>query len=98
MLSVCGVYCKTDCRAFENECAGCNELEGRVSWAPYYGKERCPIYDCATQKGLSSCGDCGKAPCKVWYDTRNPDASDAEFKADLTNRLANLANRNKEKS
>ena len=98
MLSVCGVYCKTDCRAFGNECAGCVELEGRVSWAPYYGKERCPIYDCVTEKGLSSCGDCGMAPCKVWFDTRNPDVSDAEFKADLDNRLANLEKRNKEKS
>jgi hypothetical protein len=74
------------------------ELEGRVEWAPFYGKERCPIYECVLAKGITSCGDCGLAPCKVWYDTRNPDASDEEFKADLDNRLANLMKRNKEKS
>ena len=90
MLSVCGVNCKSDCRVYQVECAGCNELKGRVSWAAYYSKEHCPIYECAVQKGLSSCGDCGLAPCKIWYDTRNPDASDAEFAADIASRLNNL--------
>ncbi len=96
MLSVCGVNCSTDCRAYSVECAGCNELQGKVAWAVYYGRERCPIYDCAKEKGLSSCSDCGQAPCKVWYDTRNPDASDAEFEADIASRLKNLNKREKE--
>jgi hypothetical protein len=96
MLSVCGVNCSTDCRSYKVECEGCNELHGHVSWAVFYGRERCPIYDCAEDKGLTSCGNCGLAPCQVWYDTRNPDATDAEFEADINSRLANLKGRRKE--
>lgn len=97
MLAMCGVNCQTDCRAYLAECEGCNKLQGKVSWAVYYGKEHCPIYECALEKGLISCGDCGLAPCQIWYDTRNPDASDAEFEADIQSRLKNLKNRIEEK-
>ncbi len=91
MLSKCGVNCRTDCRAYESECAGCNELKGRVSWAVYYGKDLCPIYQCLIDRGLNNCGVCGKAPCQIWIDTRNPDASDEEFAADIALRLRNWA-------
>ena len=90
MISKCGVICATDCRAYKLECEGCNELEGRVSWAEYYGQEHCPIYACVVVKGYHTCADCGQAPCKIWYDTRNPDASDEAFAADLASRLRNL--------
>ena len=90
-LSVCGVCCVTDCKAFPDECSGCVTLEGRIPWAVFYDKDRCPIYQCALDKGLTSCGECGLAPCEVWHSTRNPDASDEEFAADLNNRLSNLA-------
>ncbi|HNX01607.1 MAG TPA: DUF3795 domain-containing protein [Candidatus Cloacimonadota bacterium] len=90
MLSICGVNCRTDCHAFGTECIGCNELDGKVSWAVFYGKSTCPIYDCAMQKGLSSCGKCSDAPCKIWYETRNPDASDEEFEEDIASRMKNL--------
>jgi hypothetical protein len=90
MLSVCGVNCHTDCKAFKTECEGCNELKGKVAWAEFYGREHCPIYDCALGKGFKSCGECNNRPCHVWYDTRNPDATDEEFDADINNRLANL--------
>lgn len=89
-MSVCGVVCSTDCKAYGTECEGCNELQGKVSWAVFYNKEHCPIYICVREKGLVSCADCGLAPCKVWLDTRNPEASDEEFAADLANRLQNL--------
>jgi hypothetical protein len=91
--AVCGVICATDCRAYRLECEGCNELEGKVSWAVYYGGTHCPIYSCVKEKGFLSCGECGLAPCEVWLSTRNPEATDAEFQADLDNRLANLAKR-----
>lgn len=90
MLSVCGVNCSTDCKAYLAECAGCNELQGKVSWAEYYGQEYCPIYACAMALGFASCHDCGKAPCEIWYATKNPDATDAEFEADIQSRLKNL--------
>ena len=91
MLSICGVRCRTDCKAYQVECDGCTELLGKVSWAVFYGTEQCPIYACATGKGLTSCGECGLAPCQIWHDTRNLEATDAEFAADLASRLHNLA-------
>jgi len=90
MLSVCGVNCSTDCKAYQTECTGCTELAGKVSWAEYYGQEHCPIYACAMALGLTSCKDCGKAPCEIWYATKNPDISAEEFEADLQSRLTNL--------
>jgi len=96
MMSHCGVICATDCRAYKSECEGYNELEGKVSWAVFYERDDCPIYACSIAKGISSCAHCGEAPCKLWYDTRNPDASDEEFPADLNNRLNNLNKVNKE--
>jgi len=90
-LSVCGVCCSTDCKAWQTECTGCTELEGRIPWAVFYDRDHCPIYDCVIAKGLSSCAFCGKAPCQVWLDTRDPSASDEQFNADIANRLKNLA-------
>jgi hypothetical protein len=90
MLSKCGVNCSSDCHAYQVECDGCNELEGKVSWAQFYGKDECPIYECANESGFSSCGECGQAPCKIWYDTKNPDVSDAEFEADIQSRMSNM--------
>jgi len=90
MISKCGVICATDCRTYQVECAGCNELEGKISWAAYYGETHCPIYACAVNKGYANCGACGQAPCALWISTRNPDASDAEFARDIASRLHHL--------
>ena len=89
-LSRCGVCCPTDCKAYKIECDGCNKLAGRVSWAEFYGKDLCPIYECAGLKGFLSCKECGKAPCEIWISTRNPDFTDKEFQADLDSRLKNF--------
>ena len=90
MLSVCGVRCSTDCRAHGKECAGCNELAGKVSWAQFYGKDQCPIYGCVRANQHENCKACGKAPCKTWFDTRNPETSDEEFQTDIESRLRNF--------
>lgn len=90
-ICVCGVHCATHCRAYKTECEGCIELGGRVSWAVFYDKEFCPIFECVRDKGLSSCAECGMAPCAIWLDTRDPSASDEEFDADIQRRIANLA-------
>lgn len=92
-LSVCGVCCSADCRAYQTECEGCNALCGKVSWAAHYGRENCPLYACALERGFASCGDCGEAPCAVWLETRSPLVSDEEFSADIDSRLENLARR-----
>ncbi len=91
MISKCGVICQTDCKAYQTECDGCIELEGKVSWAEYYGQSHCPIYSCVINKGFETCAECGLAPCSIWIKTRNPDASDVEFEADINSRLRNLA-------
>lgn len=89
-LSVCGVCCSTDCRAYKTECEGCVELEGKIPWAVFYDREYCPIFQCVRDKGLSSCAECGQAPCQTWFDTRDPHASDEQFTADISSRLKNL--------
>ena len=89
-LSKCGVCCSIDCKAYKIECDGCNELEGRVSWAKFYGKILCPIYECAERKRFLSCKECGNAPCDIWISTRNPDFTDEEFQADMDSRLKNF--------
>lgn len=91
LMSRCGVICGTDCRAFGTECAGCVELEGKIPWAVFYGRDDCPIHACVAKMGFEHCGQCGKAPCETWLATRNPDATDEDFAADLTSRLRNLA-------
>jgi hypothetical protein len=90
MISKCGVICATDCRAYKVECEGCNELSGKVSWAAYYDKTHCPIYACVVAKDFSTCGECGRAPCELWYSTRDPDFSDEAFAKDIASRLHNL--------
>jgi len=90
-MSKCGVICATDCKAFHTECEGCNELDGKVSWAPFYDLERCPIFECVLGKDIPNCALCGQAPCDIWIMTRNPDASDEEFVADRKKRLRNLS-------
>ena len=89
-ISVCGVICHTDCKAYEVECDGCNEVSGKVSWAAFYNLEHCPIYSCVQNKQLGSCADCGAAPCDTWLSTRGPSMSDEAFAADINNRLTNL--------
>ena len=89
-LSKCGVCCSTDCKAYKTECDGCNEIKGKVAWSKFYGKTLCPIYECVIQKGVLSCDECGKAPCKIWFQTRNPDVSNEEFQADIDSRLNNF--------
>jgi len=89
-LSRCGICCETDCKAYKVECAGCNNLSGKVPWAKYFNKVLCPIYECAELKRFKSCKECGKAPCQLWFSTRDPDFTDEEFQADINSRLKNF--------
>ncbi len=91
MISVCGVICKTDCCSFGKSCKGCNKLNGKVSWVEFIGKSVCPIYQCAEDKKISSCGLCEKRPCDIWLiETRNPSVSEEVFMEDIRSRLSNL--------
>jgi len=98
MITVCGVYCETECHALGTECAGCHQLKGKISWAKYINKEVCPIYECIEQKGYKTCMDCEELPCKLWLvDTKNPATSDEEYAKHLKDRIKNLKETNKEK-
>ena len=69
-LSVCGTDCSA-CYCYGEMCSGCNDLSGKVFHVPE-GKA-CAIYDCTVnQKQLKNCGECSKAPCEIWMQTRDP--------------------------
>lgn len=91
MMTVCGVFCETECHAFGIECAGCHQLRGAVSWTKFIGKSICPIYQCVLDRGFPSCADCPKLPCQIWLvETKNPDLIDAEYEQEILNRISNL--------
>ncbi len=57
------VSCLAGVRRAEIACAGCK------SAAVYAGCRSCQLRDCAEEKGLSHCSDCGEYPCqqyKMW--------------------------------
>lgn len=87
-LSVCGTDCRT-CGCFGNMCTGCNECEGKVFHAPE--GTACAIYQCSIHdKGLKGCGECDKAPCDIWRNTRDPRYSDEEFEQNIQMRIQAL--------
>ena len=82
-LSCCGTDCST-CDCFSDICEGCNQSEGKVFHSP----EGCPIYSCAKKdNAYKNCGECAKAPCSIWYDTRDPKFSDEEFEENIAGRI-----------
>ena len=89
-VSVCGSL-RESCYCYGKMCDGCNKCCGKV----FHVSEgnACPIYDCAVnQKGLKNCGECAKAPCEIWRNTRDPKYSDEEFEANINERLKQLHN------
>lgn len=89
MISICGSDCET-CYCFEaNMCTGCHACKGKVFHCPE-GQE-CRIYHCCvTEHGYQSCLECGKLPCHIWRETRDPKFSDDEFEQNIAERIARL--------
>lgn len=88
LVSVCGADCSA-CPCLGKMCHGCNSCKGMVFHAPE-GKA-CPIYDCVkNNRGMSDCGQCGEAPCKIWLDTRDPELSDEKFEENVAMRVQML--------
>jgi hypothetical protein len=77
MINKCGFYC-TECYAYHNECAGCEELEGTPFWTEHIGGGQCPVYKCCQEKEYQHCGDCAEIPCKTWYDFKDPSITEEE--------------------
>lgn len=92
-MTLCGTYCE-ECDHFQNQCQGCESIQGKVYWAPYVGKEICPIYDCCiNQRKLSHCGQCLDLPCHIYYDTQDPSLSKEEHDLGVIQRTNELKKR-----
>ncbi|MDD4600737.1 hypothetical protein SDC9_20905 [bioreactor metagenome] len=82
MLSVCGVICG-DCKSYGTECAGCQQIEGKVFWAQYIGADICPTYKCVRDKSVNHCGECTQMPCELWFSLKDPGWSEEEHQASI---------------
>ncbi len=86
MISICGAICN-ECKEYKTTCKGCNEMKGKVYWAPFVGADTCPMYDCCIQKkSLPHCGKCSQLPCKLYYDTQDPSVNYEEHKKGIMKR------------
>lgn len=95
MISVCGIYCETECKAFGDECKGCNQLQGKVAWTKFIGKSICPIYACVKDNEIANCGFCPDLPCQIMLvETKEPDKSDEQYAKDIKQRIENLKREN----
>ena len=66
IFGVCGVYCEI-CPVYsreENRCLGC-EYYNKIMEKK--GKEKCPLYVCAKNRGIVSCFKCPDFPCELHY-------------------------------
>lgn len=87
-ISVCGTDC-TACYCYGNMCTGCNACSGKVFHAPE--GSTCAIYECVkSSKNFRHCGECSKAPCDIWMNTRDPKYSDEEFNENVRMRMDTL--------
>jgi hypothetical protein len=60
LVGKCGVFCNA-CRLYVlTECKGCSDLISKKETI-------CPIYVCAENRGLNSCGRCPEFPCLEHY-------------------------------
>lgn len=87
-LSICGTECSA-CHFYGENCTGCNECKGKVFYLP--DETTCAIYNCTVnEKGLADCGKCGKMPCDIWKQTKDPSFSDEEFEENTRQRIQAL--------
>jgi len=86
MLTVCGVDCN-GCAKYQNECDGCDAIQGKVFWGPYIGKEVCPIYACVAENKIKHCGECEKLPCEMWQSLKDPDWPDDQHQESIRTRV-----------
>lgn len=61
MMSACGIYKCEECNYRRaGNCPGCGAGN---SYPQVEVEERCAVYDCVTQRGAASCGECGESGC-----------------------------------
>lgn len=87
LISPCGLVC-SECRFFDNLCAGCHQVQGKTFWAAEHTEEGvCPLFACSAERGLNSCGVCPELPCRKFYDLKDPDLSDEAHKEMIQKRV-----------
>jgi hypothetical protein len=89
MLSSCGLLCET-CYAFPTDCPGCDKLEGKPSWLSDIGKSVCELYQCARDRGITSCGGCAVLPCRQFVELLDPSLSVEEHLGHVNKRVEKL--------
>ncbi len=88
-LSTCGLIC-SDCEFYRKSCPGCRAVRGRPFWAEEVEGKSCFLYDCCTEKGFHSCGNCSELPCKSFVELKDPNVSDEAHQLELARRVERL--------
>lgn len=87
MLCVCGASCES-CPHLNVECkTSCENQQGKVYWAKFIGADVCPVYQCVADQEYSSCGNCEKLPCEIWFTLKDPSMTDEEHQQSITDRV-----------
>jgi hypothetical protein len=89
MLSSCGLLCE-GCYAFGKDCPGCDRIEGKPSWADEIGIGTCELYQCARDRGITSCGSCAALPCRQFVELRDPSLGMESHLANVNKRVGRL--------
>jgi len=89
MLSSCGLLCE-GCYAFGKDCPGCDRIEGKPSWADEIGIGTCELYQCARDRGITSCGSCAALPCRQFVELRDPSLGMEYHLANVNKRVGTL--------
>ena len=95
LISVCGCQCSVCEHFLDDQCLGCEQIQGNVWWAKYLNAETCPIYYCVVNdKKIENCGYCNDPPCSIWLELKDPDHCDEYHKRSIDERAARLKNIN----
>jgi hypothetical protein len=87
-LSICGLDCKS-CDFYKVQCKGCREVSGK----PFWTETGCALFECCSEKGFNTCGDCGELPCKQFIELKDPSISQEQHLREVENRVNRLRNR-----
>ncbi len=93
--TICGVNC-LPCKYLGKECAGCNNIKGKVFWAQFINATVCPVYACCdTTHHLAHCGQCPEFPCELFKKMAfaDPNVPKEEAQKDLDARIKVLEGR-----
>lgn len=89
-VSICGIFCN-ECKECKIRCSGCNIIKGNVFWAEYTDKKTCLIHECCIEKkGFKHCGECEELPCRLYFDTMEPNATLEKHEEDIFERVEQL--------